>query len=164
MSENEWTAVPMTDHARWTRLENANVTHLNHFDNPYFTRHDDGRITVDRWSPEILITDDLLEAAEADLMHCDGEFLEIHVANGAARYWLAGVATGGQNVFKLLESVLDPEDGAVCGNCFHSWSEHDAIKSGCLARLDSNQPCTCGLERMPFLYRPPMASEPKESK
>ena len=51
-----------------------------------FTRHDDGSVTVDRFVDQCLISEELLNAAEPELIRIDGDKFTITVRNGSATY------------------------------------------------------------------------------
>jgi hypothetical protein len=53
---------------------------------PVFTKHLDGRVTVDRWTPHITITKELLVEADGHLLHRDRDLITIMVSNGHASY------------------------------------------------------------------------------
>jgi len=58
---------------------------------PTFTRHGDGRVTVDRFTQQIVVARELLEGANPELLRREGGHLLINCANGSARYIIVGV-------------------------------------------------------------------------
>lgn len=56
--------------------------------NPVFTQQADGSVTVDRFTPSLLITRQLLEAANPTLVQRSFRLITFTVANGSATYRL----------------------------------------------------------------------------
>lgn len=77
---------------------------------PAFTRHDDGRITVDTWAFRLLVAPELLAEIEAGgqapHMRREGDEIRIEVANGRARYRIEGQTPDGDIRAALLESDI----------------------------------------------------------
>lgn len=53
---------------------------------PTFTRHDDGRITVDRFTTRIIVTKELIKGADERFLKRDGLRLRIRCDNADAEY------------------------------------------------------------------------------
>lgn len=74
-------------------------------DQPKFTRHEDGRITVDRWTERLLVADELL-TAQQDGMTYDGDTLTFDVSNGRASYRYSRRAGAYDHEFTLVSGEI----------------------------------------------------------
>lgn len=77
-------------------------------DCPVFTRHRDGRITVDRWTERIVVADEILKA-QPDGLKFECDQLTIDVANGRAVYSYHQRTPEDRHEFTLVTGVVSME-------------------------------------------------------
>jgi hypothetical protein len=89
-----------------------------------FTRHDDGRVTVNLWAFRILIAPEWLAQIErgesAPAVVREGDEIRFEVSNGRARYRIEGQTADGDTRAALMESDI------TCPTCGTSPAVDDA--------------------------------------
>lgn len=74
---------------------------------PQFTKHADGRVTVDKWTPTMLVAPELLADSFPDVLREEGDLLHVHVANGEAVYKFAPELSGyNANGYRFVEGTI----------------------------------------------------------
>ena len=79
---------------------------------PTFTRHADGRVTVDRFPQVIAVSPEVLFDSDSTLLQVSDGVVMLTPGNGRAVYRLTGERIGDGWVGELVESVMHTPGGA----------------------------------------------------